>query len=114
MKTINLKRAKIIIDHQLDREDDDFPRYISKIISAVLSDCPTYCETVQCTNKCEPTPEHFSVLKLYESFVNFGNLSEAIYDAFATEANCPKCDQAGEVDVKLAPMLFIEVLSKFL
>lgn len=112
MKTINRKRAEIVINNPTIQEDGDCSATISNIISTLLVDHPSYSETFSCSDKCPITQKGFSIVKLHDSFnINFSNLTDAIWSNFPTNLMCKECSKTGLPRRAFAPIVFIEVNS---
>lgn len=109
MKAINRKRAEIVINHPMVAGENDCSSTISFIISTLLSDCPTYTESVSCTDDCPTTEDFFPLLILSDVFnADFSNMVDAIWANFPSKM-CAKCSQPALMKINFAPILFIEV-----
>lgn len=109
MKTINRKRAEIVMNHPMIQTDGNCATTISFIISKLLPDCPSYNESMSCTEDCPTTNDSFSVLKLSSVLnANFGNVLDAIWENFPSKI-CARCGEPALMEIQFAPILFIEV-----
>lgn len=109
MKAINRKRAEIVMNHPMVTGENDCSSTISFIISTILSDCPSYTESVSCTDECPTSEVFFPILMLNDVFnADFGNMVDAIWANFPSKI-CAKCNQPALMKIQFAPILFIEV-----
>lgn len=110
MRTINKKRAEILVDSM--GESVSGATTIDYLITNLMANCPSYQETILCSNLCINEPQYFPIIRLHTAFnVDFSNLENAIEGNYAFNPKCKKChkEEGNSVEIIYGPLLAIEV-----